>query len=166
MRSRTGARGTAATGASPVRTSWHVTTGSTRAPNPSSAPSARAPSPDPTTWPCTWRDTRTSSVFRRGDKKHTKKKKKKKRKETHKHCLDTHKALTLQQLHCYKLPDAERLSLTTQLLLALLSCARKRYDGLTHVLLLTQSGTLRRLYNRTSKGPGEAAGPLASRYTW
>lgn len=46
--------------------------------------------------------------------------KKKKHKKTHKHCLDTHKALTLQQLHCYKLPDAERLSPTTQLLPALL----------------------------------------------
>ena len=80
VRSRTGARGTAATGASPVRTSWRVTTGSTRAPNPSSAPSARAPSPDPTTWPCTWRDTRTSGVFRRSYEK-----KKKKNTHTKKH---------------------------------------------------------------------------------
>lgn len=60
VRSRTGARGTAATGALLVQMSWRVITGSTRVPNLSSAPSAHVPFPDPTTSPCTWRDTRTS----------------------------------------------------------------------------------------------------------
>lgn len=71
VRSHTGARGTAAIGASLVRMSWRVITGSTRAPNPSSAPSARVPFPDPTTSPCTWKDTRTSSVCAHAHITHT-----------------------------------------------------------------------------------------------
>lgn len=63
VRSRTGVHGTAVTGALHAQTSWRAIIGSTQAPNPSSVSSAHAPFPDPTTSPCTWRDTRTSSIL-------------------------------------------------------------------------------------------------------
>lgn len=58
VRSRTGARGKAATGGSHVPMSWRVTSGSTPEPNPSSAPCAAAASLAPIISPCIWRGTR------------------------------------------------------------------------------------------------------------
>lgn len=59
VRSPTSAPGRAATGGLRGRTSWPATTGSTRVPSRSSAGCATAASPAPTTWRCTWSDTRT-----------------------------------------------------------------------------------------------------------
>uniref|UniRef100_A0A8C3TYY0 Uncharacterized protein n=1 Tax=Catharus ustulatus TaxID=91951 RepID=A0A8C3TYY0_CATUS len=53
VRSPTNARGKAAPGSSPARTSSPGTSASTRASNPSAARTATAASPAPTTWPCT-----------------------------------------------------------------------------------------------------------------
>uniref|UniRef100_A0A8C3P1P9 Uncharacterized protein n=1 Tax=Cyanoderma ruficeps TaxID=181631 RepID=A0A8C3P1P9_9PASS len=51
--SPTNARGKAAPGSSPARTSSPGTSASTRASNPSAARTVTAASPAPTTWPCT-----------------------------------------------------------------------------------------------------------------
>ena len=56
-KSRTSVPGKAAAGNLPAQTSWRVTTASTRDKNPTSACCVRGPSPAPTTWLCTWRDT-------------------------------------------------------------------------------------------------------------
>uniref|UniRef100_A0A8C5UGM2 Uncharacterized protein n=1 Tax=Malurus cyaneus samueli TaxID=2593467 RepID=A0A8C5UGM2_9PASS len=53
VRSPTNARGKAAPGSSPARTSSPDTSASTRASNPSAARTVTAASPAPTTWPCT-----------------------------------------------------------------------------------------------------------------
>lgn len=57
-RSRTNAPGRVAIGALPVPMSWRATSGSTRGLSHFSVPCAAGASPDLTTWPCTWRDTR------------------------------------------------------------------------------------------------------------
>lgn len=62
-KSPTSVRGRVASGVLPAPTSWHVITGSTRGPSPSSAASVTAVFPARTTWRCTWSDT--------SDNKHT-----------------------------------------------------------------------------------------------